>query len=94
MSTEEKGKVSPQNQIPIDKDKLREEQKVELKAVTEAFEQQCVLSYSTNRSGEIIKKYDFPTLPPYNESQKEDMIYTSDESSDRTSFRKSCSDHG
>ena len=74
MSTEEKGKVSPQNQIPIDKDKLKEEQKAELKAVIEAFEQQCLLSYSTNRSGEIIKKYDFPTLPPYNESQKEDKM--------------------
>ena len=25
-------------------------------------------------SGEVIKKYDFPTLPPYNESQKEDRM--------------------
>jgi hypothetical protein len=74
MSTEEKGKVSPQNQIPIDKDKLKEEQKAELKAATEAYEQRCLLSYSTNRSGEIIKKYDFPTLPPFDESQKEDRI--------------------
>ena len=40
----------------------------------EAFERQCLLSYITNRSGEVIKKYDFPTLPPYNESQKEDMM--------------------
>ena len=38
------------------------------------FERQCLLSYSTNRSGEVIKKYDFPTLPPYNESQKEDKM--------------------
>ena len=73
MSIEEKGKVL-QNQIPIDKDKLKEEQKAELKAVMEAFEQQCLLSYSINRSGEIIKKYNFPTLPPYNESQKEDRM--------------------
>ena len=62
MSTEEKGKVSPQNQIPIDKDKLKEEQKAELKAATDAYEQRCLLSYSTNRSGEVIKNYDFPTL--------------------------------
>ena len=74
MSTNEKAEVSEQNQIPIDKDKLKEEQKAELKAFIEAFEQQCLLSYSTNRSGEIIKKYDFPTLPPYNESQKEDRM--------------------
>src|SRR6185312_3997838 len=68
------GKVSPQNQIPIDKDKMKEEQKAELKAATDAYEQRCLLSYSTNRSGEVIKKYDFPTLPPYDESQKEDRM--------------------
>ena len=74
MSTEEKGKVSPQNQILINKDKLKEEQKAELKAVMETFEQQCLLSYSINMSREIIKKYDFPNLQPYNESQKEDRM--------------------
>ena len=40
MSTEEKGKVSPQNQIPIDKDQLKEEQKAELKAAIEDYERQ------------------------------------------------------
>ena len=74
MSTEEKGKVSPQNQIPMDKDKLQEEQKVDLKAATDTYEQRCLLSYSTNRSGEVIKKYDFSTLPPYDESRKEDRM--------------------
>ena len=68
MSTEEKGKVSPLNQIPIDKDQLKEEQKAELKVAIEDYERWCLLSFSTNRSGEIIKKYDFPTLPPYDES--------------------------
>ena len=62
MSTEEKAEVSERNQIPIDKDKLKEKQKAELHAVVEAFERQCLLSYSTNRSGEVIKNYDFPTL--------------------------------
>ena len=38
MSTEDKGKVYLQNQILIDKDKLKEEQKAELKAVIETFE--------------------------------------------------------
>ena len=76
MSTDGKAEVSEHNQIPIDKDKLKEEQKEELQAVVEAFEWQCLLSYSTNRSGEVIKKYNFPTFSPYNESQKEDkMIY-------------------
>ena len=74
MSTDGKAEISERNQIPIDKDKLKEEQKAELQVVIEAFERQCLLSYSTNRSGEVIKKYDFPTLPPYNESQKEDKM--------------------
>ena len=56
MTTDGKAEVSRQNQIPIDKEKMKEEQKAELKAITEAFEQQCLLSYSTNRSGEVIKK--------------------------------------
>ena len=38
MTSEEKDKVSIQNQIPIDKDKLKEEQKAELKAATDAYE--------------------------------------------------------
>ena len=74
MSTEGKAEVSERNQIPIDKDKLKEEQKAELQEVVEAFGRQCLLSYSTNRSGEVIKKYDIPTLPPYNKSQKEDKM--------------------
>jgi hypothetical protein len=74
MSTDGKEEVSEHNQIPIDKEKLKEEQKAELRVVVEAFEQQCLLSYNTNRSGEVIKKYNFPTLPPYNESQKEDKM--------------------
>ena len=74
MSTDGKAELSEHNQIPIDKDKLKEEQKAELQAVMEAFERQCLLSYSTDRSGEVIKKHNFPTLPPYNESQKEDKM--------------------
>ena len=74
MTSEVKDKVSTENQIPIDKDKLKEEHKVELKAATDAYEQRCLLSFNANRSGEVIKKYDFPTLPPYDESQKEDRM--------------------
>ena len=51
MTTDGKAEVSGQNQIPIDKEKLKEEHKAELKAITDAFEQQCLLSFSTNRSG-------------------------------------------
>ena len=74
MTTEGKDKVCTRNQIPIDKDKLKEEQKAELKAATEAYEQRCLLSFSTNRSGEVIKKFDFPTFVSHEESQKEDRM--------------------
>ena len=47
MSTDGKAEVSEHNEIPIDKDKLKEEQKVELQVIVEAFEQQCLLSYIT-----------------------------------------------
>ena len=74
--SDRKDKISRGNQIPIDKDKLKEEHKVELKAATDAYEQRCLLSFNANRSGEVIKKYDFPALPPYDETQKEDrMVY-------------------
>jgi hypothetical protein len=74
MSTKEKAEVFRQNQILIDKEKLKEEHKAELKAITDAFEQWCLLSFSTNRSGEVIKKFNFPTFVPYEESQKEDRM--------------------
>ena len=74
MTTDGKAEVSGQNQIPIDKEKLKEEHKAELKEITDAFEQQCLLSFSTNWSGEVIKKFNFPTFVPYEESQKEDRM--------------------
>ena len=39
MTTDGKAEVSGKNQIPIDKETLKEEQKAELKAITEAFDQ-------------------------------------------------------
>ena len=74
MTTEGKDKVSTENQIPFDESMLKEEHKAELKATTDAYKQRCLLSFSINRSGEVIKKYDFPALPPYDETQKEDMM--------------------
>jgi len=72
--SDDKDKVTPNNQIQIDKDKLKDEQKAELKAATDAYLQRCLLFFSTNRSGEVFKKFDFPTLPPYDEAQKEDTM--------------------
>ena len=60
----EKAEVSEYNQTPIDKEKLKEE----LKAITNAFEQRCLLSFSTNRSGEVIEKFDLPNFVSHEES--------------------------
>ena len=70
----EKAEVSEHNQILIDKEKLKEEHKAELKTITDAFEQRCLLSFSTNRSGEVIKKFDFSTFVSHEETQKEDRM--------------------
>ena len=64
----EKAEISRNNQIPIDKEKLKEEHKAELKALTDAFEQQCLLSFSTNRSEEVIEKFDLPNFVSHEES--------------------------
>lgn len=58
----------------MDKDKLKEEQKAELKKALEAYEQECLKSFSTTRAGEVIKKFDFPTLQPLTEVQRENRI--------------------
>ena len=47
---------------------------VELNAAIYAYEKRCLLSFDTNRSGEVIKKFDFPTLSPYDEAQKENRM--------------------
>ena len=60
----EKAEVSEYNQTPIDKEKLKEE----LKAITNAFEQRCLLSFSTNRSEEVIEKFDLPNFVSHEES--------------------------
>jgi hypothetical protein len=64
----EKAEVSEHNQTPIDKEKLKEEHKAEFKAITDAFEQRCLLSFSTNRSGEVMEKFDLPTFVSHEES--------------------------
>ena len=62
------------NHIPVEKDKLKDEQKAELKAAIDAYEQQCLLSFSATRSAEVIKKFDFPTPQLLTEAQRENKM--------------------
>ena len=66
--------VGEDNYIPVDKDKLKEEQKAELKKALEAYEQEYLKSFSVTRAGEMVKKFDFPTLQPLTEVQRENRM--------------------
>ena len=69
-----KASVGEDNYMPVDKDKLKEEQKAELKMALEACEQECLKSFSATRAGEVIKKFDFPSLQPLTEVQRENRM--------------------
>ena len=69
-----KAEVTEENYIPVDEDKLKDEQKAELKKATDAYKQACLKSFSATRGGEVIKKFDFPSLQPFTEAQKEDIM--------------------
>ena len=58
----------------MDKDKLKEEQKAELQNALEAYEQEFLKSFSATRAGEVIKKFDFPTLQPLTKVQRENKM--------------------
>ena len=69
-----KGEVTEDNYIPVDEDKLNDEHKEELQKATDAFKQACLKSFSATRSGDVIKKFSFPTLQTFTEAQREDRM--------------------
>ena len=60
----DKSVVSEENQIPVHEDKLKEEQKKEYEQLVEKFKRECLKSYSVNRYGEVIKKFNLPSFQP------------------------------
>ena len=66
--------VSEDNYIPVEEDKLKDEQKAELDKSLEAYKHECLKSFSYTRSGEVVKKFDFPTLQPLTETQRENKM--------------------
>ena len=69
-----KFEVIEDNYVSIDKDKLKDDQLAELDKATKAYEQECLKSFSATRTGEVIKKFDFPTLQPLTEAQRENKV--------------------
>ena len=70
----DKSAVSEENQIPVPEDKLKEEQRKEYEELVEKFKRECLKSYSVNRSGEVIKKFDIPSFQPLTEAQRESKM--------------------
>src|SRR6185436_14639306 len=70
----DKSVVSEENQIPVPEDKLKEEQKKEYEELVEKFKHECLKSYSVNRSGEVIKKFNLPSFQPLTEAQCESKM--------------------
>ena len=60
----DKSAVSEENQIHVPEDKLKEEQKKEYEELVAKFKRECLKSYSVNRSGEVIKKFNLPSFQP------------------------------
>jgi len=54
--------VIEENYVPVDKSKLKEDQQKELRESVDRYERECLKSYSITRSGELVKKFDFPSL--------------------------------
>ena len=66
----DKSAVSEENQIPVPEDRFKEEQKKEYEELVEKFKCEYLKSYSVNRSGEVIKKFDLPSFQPLTEAQR------------------------
>ena len=69
-----KFEVIEDNYVSVDMDKLKDDQLAELDKATKAYEQECLKSFSATRTGEVIKKFDFPTLQPLTEAQHENKV--------------------
>ena len=70
----DKSAVSEENQVLVPKDKLKDKQKKEFDELVEKFKRECLKSYSINRSGEVIKKFNLPSFQPLTEAQRESKM--------------------
>ena len=56
--------VEDGNYVPIDESKLKEDQQREYLDAVERYKRECLMSYNVTRSGDVIKKFDFPSFQP------------------------------
>jgi len=62
------------NEIPVLEDQLKEDQKKEWEEYLEKFKREALKSFSINRSGEVIKKFDFPQFGSFTETQRKNKM--------------------
>jgi len=66
--------VNEDNYVPVDENKLKEDQQKEYLEAVERYKRECLKSYSITRSGDVIKKFDFPSFQPLTETQRENKM--------------------
>ena len=66
--------VNESNYVPVDGNKLKEDQKKEYLELVEKFKHECLKSYSVTRSGDVIKKYNLPSFQPLTEAQRDNKV--------------------
>ena len=71
--------VDEENYIPIEEDKLKDDQRAELEKAIKMFRRECLKSFGATRSGEVVNKFGFPSYQSLTEVQREnrmlDMIH-------------------
>ena len=72
--TKDGASINEDNYISVDEEKLKEDQKAELAGMVEKFKCECLKSYSTTMFGDVVKKFDFPTIQPLTEVQLENQM--------------------
>ena len=62
------------NYVPVEEDKVKEDQQKEYLEAVEKYKRECLKSYSITRSGDVIKKFDLPSFQPLTETQHENKM--------------------
>ena len=66
--------VNEGNHVPVDESKLKEDQQKEYLEAIERYKRECLKSFSTTRSGDVIKKFHFPSFQPLTEAQRDNKM--------------------
>jgi len=66
--------VNEDNYVPVDESKLKEEQQKEYLESVEKYKRECLKSFNTTRSDDVIKKFDFLSFQSLTETQRENKM--------------------